>query len=114
MKIEEEKRLVAEKLMGWRVDELFPDDPHWRPEIQKQDGTPLYYFHNWNPHKDRNRWPEIWDKMTERQRITYIQNLLCVQMDVNEPLSLSEIFDIHTTSPEIYWKALIEVLTEKE
>lgn len=106
MTLEEEKKLVAEKLMGWKIDPLL-DNNHCY--FIKLNGDSKYSY-NWKPHKDRDCWPEIWEKMNEMVKCEFGNVLRDIH---RERKSYGVIWWIYlTTPPELCWKALIKVLNE--
>jgi len=87
--IEDEKKLVAEK--------LFPD---------KWPLTDYQFIHTtWHPQKERKWWDEIWDKMDDEVKERYM-NWLLDRAYIGD-------WDIHTAKPEICWKALIKTLSDE-
>jgi hypothetical protein len=89
MKLEEEKKLVGEKLK-----------------------LTVRWWINWNPDRNRNLWPEIWEKMNQNQIALYIVNLWSL-LDVDDKWDYehTDLLLVHTTPPEICWKALVKTLT---
>jgi hypothetical protein len=110
MTLEEEKKLVAEKLMGW---EMMP------PGLKEKYPEAAYTFEDWNPQSDRNCWPGIWEKMTVEQAVNFVREIHHLQMKIgkfirthwgNYTLEMNA-WLLHITPPDICWKALIKVLT---
>jgi hypothetical protein len=103
--MEEEKKLVAE-WMGWEISPL-------QKNVYFKRGIG-YNFDDWNPHQDRNCWPEIWDKLASID--IYLEKYLD-EMDLqftNSKYLHGDKWDYHTASPEICWKALVKTLTERQ
>jgi hypothetical protein len=103
--LEQEKRLVAE-FMGWEwiiVEStgLIRHYAYIHKDGEKTGIQPKY----WNPQTDRNAWPEIWDKMDEETMTLYLMEL--------GRLLPNRKWSFHIASPEVCWKALIEVLEGK-
>ena len=66
MKVEDEKKLVAEKLMGWKVGKRppFPDTVLiYRIGCFPDTNVNVLEPEHWNPQTDRNAWDEIWEKL---------------------------------------------------
>jgi len=97
MTFEEEKELVTEKLG-------------------------IVFLKSSNPLKNRNLWPEIFEKFTWVMVKKYIAELVEMAKINKHPNIISEIkgFDkttirwkLHTAKPEICWKALIKTLKKE-
>jgi hypothetical protein len=59
MTLEEEKKLVAEKLLGLKEDPNYPNRCFRKDRLIYIDSEGT--GHDWNPQSDRNCWPEIWE-----------------------------------------------------
>ena len=99
--LEDEKRLVATRLMGWEYE---PEDYNGVVEFSSS-------VEDWNP-QDNERatneeWQEIWDKMDEFQWGEYIEQLSEFQTKPGKWKFL------HTAKPEICWAALIKTISEE-
>jgi len=107
MKIEEEKKLVAEKLMGWEVHVI-------HSEHHKIYATnPNRVFEDsqfWKPESDRNCWDEIWEKMDDGNNGEFIDNFTNNIEEVFPRSLLMGDWDYLTVKPELCWKALIKTL----
>jgi len=119
MNLEDEKKLVAEKLMGWQVvliPDILPDGAknyeQWVKEGSKPTHTLNGRLEDWNPQSERKWWDEIWDKMGYEVFYRYLDS-------INE----DGLFDysgyhrdknFHTAKPEVCWKALLKTLKEAE
>ena len=112
MNLEAEKKLVAEKLMGWESD-----DGWWLNDKFALRFTSNGFENTWNPQDERKWWDEIWEKMDEAEFNKFIAHLL--------PLLFPTIFTARkasqitrevlirrclTAKPETCWKALIKTL----
>jgi len=114
--LNEEKKIVIKKLMGWRIRALFHPDN--KTEIEGWRKTVIHekdcYLWNWNPQKDRNCWDEIWDKLhlDETLFMDYIGKLCSFENVEPEPNTyiIETIFIIQKAKPSVCWKALVEVL----
>lgn len=112
MTLEDEKKLVAEKL-GFMLGKALTGHTNI--------GTKLFLdfilLAAWNPQTQIQWWPEIWDKMDEK---TFSQYSVEVDKIIGFPvikangnvLSWGSWKRIHTAKPEICWKALIKTLGE--
>jgi len=118
MKLEDEKKLVAEKLMGWDIH----DNSYRHIDYE-------YHYHKTKPHTTQNRvfpknwnpqsndcpfsvWDEIWDKLGYNQEFTYSDNLWkLLECDILEPSGHNNML-FHTAKPEVCWKALIKTLEQ--
>lgn len=116
MTLEEEKKLVAEKLMGWRLSDIANEasgipayEYVWEEYITSSKTWEFIYFYgDWRPNEDRNFWDEIWGKMDVNFYYQYKKNLSEI---ISKEKNLDRIMDLHTAKPDICWKALIKVLT---
>ena len=99
MKLEEEKKLVAEKLMGWRYKNLVI---HSGKAWVDEDNI-IRLFKRWSPQEERKPWDEILPKMRGIVFLEYINELI--------KLGLKTSKDFDTAKPSIRWKALIKTLT---
>ncbi len=115
MKVEDEKKLVAEKLMGWKVGKRppFPDTVLiYRIGCFPDTNVNVLEPEHWNPQTDRNAWDEIWEKLRFYTR----ENEICANtyLDFVFPVGNAEkgtwLFDLHTAKPAQCWKALIKTL----
>ncbi len=100
MTLIEEKKLVAEKLMGWSFIGLFIFK--YPKKSDKQKNHPA--ISSWNPQLERKWWDEIW----EREGFPtgkYYDNLLALK-----PAPREKHIWLHTAKPEVCWKALIKTL----
>ena len=97
--LEQEKKLVAE-FMGW--ESIL--DSFWEDGVRQRD-----------PQTDRNAWPEIWDRLKDKEKMfEYFSNLgdilkVFQGWDAND----HEGIVVHTASPEVCFKALIKTLEGK-
>lgn len=104
----EDKKLIAEKLMGWEVHHDNDNDFDWYSDC----GQCIEVESAWNPHRDRNVWPEIWKKIWEKG----LQDKYVEKVDdwfyENQPIEWQGDGQwlIHTAPPEICTKALLKVL----
>lgn len=100
MNLEEEKKLVAEKL-----NISFMITPIIRAPIEE-----------WNPQSERKWWDEIWDKMDKKTMKKYLNTIFDIHAGPSEqenPDHTGVLFKcFHTAKPETCWKALIKTLTE--
>jgi len=122
-KLEDEKILVAEKLMGWKQFKTGAGDGtfslHWVFRHNKQP------VKDWNPQDDAKatykEWAEMWEKMDAIQRNQYYRQILIIErnydfMAVRKSIEEALSFDsmdmhiMHTVKPSICWKALIKTL----
>ena len=105
MLLEEEKILVAKKVMGWEIIYSMKikgiSDPS--SAYIKNIKTLLK---NWNPQEERKWWDDIW-RAKGFGGITgmYYDNLLLIKPPQREPFIW-----LHTAKPEVCWKALIKTL----
>lgn len=100
MNLEDEKKLVAEKLMGWKI---YYDNHEFTSIERGGMGAKLLLF-NWNPQTERKWWDEIWEKMNFYEMIGYMGHLKKLK-----PYQFEDWF-VHTAKPETCWKALITTL----
>ena len=99
MELQEEKKLVAEKLMGDKLT-------FYEGEFLLPTGLPL---NKWNPQSERKWWDEIWEKMDDELKDKYMSNLdNIVKGNHIGPTT----WDTHIAKPEICWKALIKTLEQ--
>ena len=85
MKLEDEKKLVAE-WMGWNLKYI-------------EDRF------DWNPQSERKWWDELFDKIWEQSLDgKYISELV--------KMGNFRKWSIHTAKPEVCWKALIKTLEQ--
>jgi len=111
MKLEDEKRLVATRIMDWKyIPEhdfyLKPLEPSTWSSPKREESPDTIQLGEWNPQEDRNCWDEIWDKMDIQTGLKYLKNLKQYFKDDSVE------WDYHTAKPEICWKALIRTLEE--
>lgn len=105
MKPEEQKKLVAEKLMGWEVsDSTMIIKPHIVDRI--------LYLDYWNP-QDNDKatckeWYEIFEKMDSEKKFRYIFELASI-LGLYKTRN-SELFTLQSAKPSIRWEALIKTL----
>lgn len=99
MTLEEEKKLVAEKLMGVKEDSNYPG--------RYFNKNKLIYFDTWLPESDRNQLAEVEEKLNDKQRETYVFNLMVIR-----PERTYAFWWIKTVPPEICWRVLIKTLRE--
>jgi len=104
MKIVEEKKLVAEKLMGWYI-QCFGEE--YATILDGKRGANKL-FDNWSPQKDPRCWPEIWGKMDENQIQSYCKNIEKSCIDIELPYAKE--YHFHTVPPQTRWAALIKTL----
>jgi len=108
MTLEEEKKLVAEKLMGWTIEH----NPRLTERMKYKWTDDLkvaclnLFLSEWNPQSERKWWDELFDKMGDDLIGVYLEKL-------GDTFGL-EITDwnYHIVKPEIMWKALIETLED--
>lgn len=108
MTLIDEKKLVAE-WMGWEIKKHFTEgwlfrkkpDEMWHHLIAPKEAPAKY---QWNPHRDRNCWPQIWEKMDYDTRFNYMNNL---------PYEERNYWSLHTGPPDICWKALVKTLGDR-
>jgi len=116
--IEEQKKLVAEKLMGWKyiIDfDKLNNGPEWRGFQDPNCHLPIH-ISEWNPQSDRNCWDEIWGRMGSATFMGYLSAL--VEIKKITPLEISHKPHLlwkmlHTAPPSVMWEALIKALEEK-
>jgi len=117
MDLNEEKKLVVEKLMGWEKGDY------------KGGGWPIEYYDdeyhkigimlkNWNPQDNeigRRWWDEIWEKMQNLAlRGGYVAELeKHFGINMMKRYSCNSVLAIHTAKPAICWKALIKTINQK-
>jgi len=110
--LKDEKRLVAEGLMGWKVDFESPQQTMWISYIQRNGEKQYLNMSSWNPQIDRNCWQEIWEKMDGKVMNKYL-NKLSNYFDNSFFDSDDDAYRLYHTAPsEVCWKALVEVLRE--
>jgi len=102
MKLEEEKKLVAEKLGFMSVG------PGGMPKIYTN--KQLYNLEEWKPSGERKWWDEIWEKMPYEMTVKYLENILIPEQGLDD--TFEESWFTHTAKPETCWKALIKTLQE--
>jgi len=102
MNIEDKKKLVVEKLMGWHTFNCHSDQGDFWVWARK-DSPLVIGKKEWSPQSERKWWDEIWEKMDKDWFLKYIWNLFD---------EVEGIFEIHTAKPEICWKALVETIKE--
>ena len=122
MTLEEEKEMVAEKLMGWSLD----DDCLYHHR-KKSNHCHLSDFHTrenrmhwskWSPQDNElatfKEWDEIWEKMPVETRLLYVGNIMKIMGHELKAITWDtvDLWMCATASPEIRWKALITVLLE--
>jgi len=105
--LNEEKKLVAEKLMGWKVNPEYPS-------LYKEKDSISFPLEGWNPQSERKWWDEIWDKMDERKIFDAYLNLILGNEDghMDYRTDWDAIAICHTAKPEVRWPALIKTLKE--
>jgi len=112
MTLLEEKKLVAD-WMGWEFENgLFS----WldKSGVKTRKVQDHKY---WNPHRNRNCWPDIWERMDRKTIIAYkyaLGDSSYVEDKVGCTLRDSVEWKFHTAPPEVCWKALVSVLTKGE
>ena len=101
------KKLIAEKIFGWWVDELSTEE----------DNPNLYGWHlgemefkKWSPQSNRENWPSIWDKMDAHLMREYIEEVLNKKVTL---IDIGHVISVHTASPERCFNALVKVLKRK-
>jgi len=115
MTLEEEKELVAEKLMGWKI--IYLDSP--TPCIDKGKTGSRTHLARWNPQSERKWWDEIWDKMDAKMFEEYFEilgEMILHAKKKNTPKHILEdiiLRGFHTAKPEVCWEALIKTLEEQ-
>jgi len=115
MTLEEEKKLVAEKLMGWRYANEYqqPDGPYWKGFYTDKTKEELH-ISQWEPNEGRKWWDEIWEKMKSTLIDEYhdVSDIYYDYIRYNERGKPISGWDLHTAKPETCWKALIKALSE--
>jgi len=121
MTLEEQKKLVAEKLMEWLIDEYdvaglividFITD-----KGSESDRGERINIDNWNPQSERKWWDDIWEEMDDEmfeEWITNIHSSFVNEWAENDykPSEPNYKRLIQTAKPDVCWKALIKTLEE--
>lgn len=119
MTLLEEKKLVAEKLMGWSLDgnciyHHFKEPNHCHSS-EKHTNDNRIHWSKWNPQdnvKSKNIWwNDIFDNMDSDQKNIYY-NRLRVCIPKVKPSEGEIGWHVHTAKPAIMWEALVSVLEE--
>jgi len=97
MTLEEEKKLVAEKLMGWSKFDWVSDTEY------RIHGQGNFDITHWHPDTERKWWPDIIDKMDKREIDIFWYDLKGV---VERPIN----WQLKLPKPSVCWKALILTL----
>lgn len=114
--LEQEKKLAAEKLMGWDVMKAPHEGMYRTPQMEVNGACRSLGL--WNPHKDRNRWPEMFEKMSEEQRRLFIDVLFAQFVSEREAKGkhqcpLGKMYWLFLTVPtDALWKTLAKVLVK--
>jgi len=128
MTLEEEKELVAEKLMKWKIVTILPEIKPTSQEyeiitIPQHDvfvdiiGDKVCRVSDFNPQSDNDFWDVIHDKI-----LRWTPKGPLYVHDLKKMLNLSGNIEYHsyvhdcallTASPELRWKALIKALESK-
>jgi len=110
MKIEDEKKLVAE-FMGWEFGgnsyEGYKLTPQTYPEMALKRWSPQ------SPDCPDSVWQDIWGKMDEDMWVTYINKLKYLTGYFEADYREAKDRAISTAPNEIKWKALITTLEGK-
>jgi len=105
MTLEEEKKLVAEKLMGWQIGVSRNEGSYFEWNKSRK-----IYVADWNPQSEREWWDQIWDNMGDKLFEDYYHNKLWA-IQHSTPVTPTESTRLmHAAKPEICWKALIKTL----
>ena len=109
MKLEDEKILVATRLMGWEIKKGGVNSSwEWISIADKNgDVRPWLKFEKWKPNEESKWWDEIWGKMDSEIARKYLCEL---QFRI---ITVGNYWEIHTAKPEICWKALVKTLEAK-
>lgn len=76
-------------------------------------GLSLRSIENWNPEKDRNAWPELFEKIVKKGLVTrFISKvLLCYTVLGKNSITLDDCYTLLITDPDVLWYCLLKVLT---
>lgn len=76
-------------------------------------GLSLRSIENWNPEKDRNAWPELFDKIIEEDLTNRFTEkvLLCYTVLGKNSITLDDCYTLLITDPDVLWYCLLKVLT---
>ncbi len=76
-------------------------------------GLSLRSVESWNPEKDRNAWPELFEKIVKKGLVTrFISKvLLCHTILDKNSITSDDCYTLLITEPTVLWKCLLEVLT---
>ncbi len=116
MSIEDEKKLVATCVMGWKVKGSSMKGHESLMWIESPDciGN-SWNLSQWMPHIDRKWWDEIWEKMDDEMFKKYRNNLEAIfGITSYHPYSKTNVKLMHTAKPKLCWKALITTLIGKD
>jgi len=106
--LEEEKKLVAEKLMGWDVIKAYPYGEYYMAG-QKESIS----VREWSPQSERKWWDEIWEKMDLDIEGEYHTCLILGLEDLGHKPRGVGWKQYHTAKPSVCWQALIKTLEAK-
>jgi len=103
MTLEDEKKLVAYRLIG---------RDYWIDEFGH-----TVYFSEWSPESERKWWPEIFGKIWEAElavafieRVLFYNAIKIDSSDIHFTIRMDECMMLLETNTEVLWKSLNEVL----
>ena len=67
MKIEEKKKM-AEKLMGWHTEDNENPMCFWEYHASFGEDVAIYEIAEWNPDTNHEQFAEVWNKLSEAQQ----------------------------------------------
>ena len=105
MELEKEKKLVAEKLMGW--EKPFPME---KPDMFYKD------LKDWNPQSERKCWPELFGKIDTFEKRKRFMDILSNKLHESigpTPMNLMGnptywMWEYVTIEENILWESLVE------
>jgi len=111
MTIEEEKKLVAEKLMGWEVTAIGNGDYTIYADEKLYESTRLWRI-NSDQHATCKQWDDIYENMDDIILDNYHYFLVgLVGVESYDPYTHSDIVLISTAKPSIRWEALVKAIS---
>jgi len=121
MELNEEKKLVVEKLLGKEVFLKSHREDRIFPNANKFDYcTGMGFLATYNPQSDSQAtfkdWAEIFEKMDDSQKIRWVQEVSFIIRGIRSSndgrFGISMTFLLMSSKPSIRWKALIKTLKE--
>jgi len=106
MNLIEEKKMVCEKLMNWKLEKGV-STKYW---ILKDNKVKPIKMKNWNPQENRKCWDEIWDKLKDKKIINEYNKNIHMLIKKQKLNDMELFWFLHTLKPEICWEILIKTL----